>query len=78
VSTAFSLAHLTVLHLPSPEVVRVAARPSPSPEAITLPSGSLGPKTFTGSAELNAMVARVVPAILGLLVDGPRSEVAIL
>jgi hypothetical protein len=35
-------------------------------------------KAFTGWAELNAMVARVAPAILGLLADGPRSEAAIL
>ena len=36
-------------------------------------------KTFTGSAEINAMVARVAPAILELLADGtPRSKAAIL
>jgi hypothetical protein len=35
-------------------------------------------RAFTGSAELNAMVARVAPAILGLLADGvPRPEAAI-
>ena len=33
---------------------------------------------FTGSAELNAMVARVAPAILGLLADDvPRTKAAI-
>jgi hypothetical protein len=36
-------------------------------------------RTFTGSAEINAMVARVAPAILELLADGtPRSKAAIL
>ena len=35
-------------------------------------------RTFTGSAEINAMVARVAPAILELLEDGmPRSKPAI-
>ena len=35
-------------------------------------------KTFTGSAEINAMVARVAPAVLELLADGtPRSKAAI-
>src|SRR5438270_9642689 len=35
-------------------------------------------RTFTGSAEINAMVARVAPAILGLLADGvPRTKAAI-
>ena len=35
-------------------------------------------RTFTGSAEINAMVARVAPAVLGLLADGkPRSKAAI-
>jgi hypothetical protein len=35
-------------------------------------------RTFTGSAEINAMVARVAPAVLGLLADGvPRTEAAI-
>src|SRR5437763_1346349 len=33
---------------------------------------------FTGSAELNAMIARVAPAILELLADGtPRSRAAV-
>jgi hypothetical protein len=33
---------------------------------------------FTGSAELNAMVERVAPAILGLLADGvPRTKAAV-
>ena len=36
------------------------------------------PSAFTGTAELNAMVARVAPAILELLADGlPRSKAAI-
>ena len=36
-------------------------------------------RTFTGSAEINAMVARVAPAVLELLADGtPRSKAAIL
>ena len=32
-------------------------------------------RTFTGSAEINAMVAQVAPAVLGLLADGsvPRT-----
>jgi hypothetical protein len=34
-------------------------------------------KTFTGSAELNAMAARLAPAILELLADAPRSKAAI-
>ena len=35
-------------------------------------------RTFTGSAEINAMVARVAPAVLELLADGtPRSKAAI-
>ena len=35
-------------------------------------------RTFTGSAEINAMVARVAPAVLGLLADGtPRSKAAV-
>src|SRR3954468_7835462 len=35
-------------------------------------------RTFTGSAEINAMVARVAPAVLALLADGtPRSKAAI-
>src|SRR3954454_21857152 len=35
-------------------------------------------RTFTGSAEINAMVARVAPAVLGLLADGtPRTKAAI-
>ncbi len=35
-------------------------------------------RTFTGSAEINAMVARVAPDVLGLLADGmPRSKAAI-
>jgi hypothetical protein len=36
------------------------------------------PREFTGSAELNAMVARVAPDVLELLADGaPRSKPAI-
>jgi hypothetical protein len=36
------------------------------------------PHEFTGSAELNAMVERVAPAILGRLADGvPRRKPAI-
>jgi hypothetical protein len=36
------------------------------------------PHGFTGSAELNAMVERVAPSILGLLADGmPRTKPAI-
>jgi hypothetical protein len=36
------------------------------------------PRVFTGTAELNAMVARVAPAILELLADGaPRTKHAI-
>jgi len=36
------------------------------------------PSAFTGSAEVNAMMARVAPDILGLLADGaPRSAAAI-
>jgi hypothetical protein len=36
------------------------------------------PHAFTGSAEMNAMVDRVAPAILGLLADGePRTKAAI-
>jgi hypothetical protein len=35
-------------------------------------------RTFTGSAEINAMVARVAPAVLELLADGvPRTKAAI-
>jgi hypothetical protein len=35
-------------------------------------------RTLTGSAEINAMVARVAPDVLGLLADGtPRSKAAI-
>jgi hypothetical protein len=35
-------------------------------------------RTFTGSAEINAMVARVAPDVLALLADGtPRSKAAI-
>ena len=35
-------------------------------------------RTFTGSAEINAMVARVAPVVLELLADGtPRSKAAI-
>jgi hypothetical protein len=35
-------------------------------------------RVFTGTAELNAMVARVAPAILELLADGvPRTKAAI-
>jgi hypothetical protein len=38
----------------------------------------LNARTFTGSAGINAMVARVAPAILGLLADGmPRTKAAI-
>ena len=33
---------------------------------------------MTGTAELNAMVARIAPAVLGLLADGrPRTKAAI-
>jgi hypothetical protein len=36
------------------------------------------PYEFTGSAELNAMVERVAPSIIGLLADGvPRTKPAI-
>jgi hypothetical protein len=36
------------------------------------------PSAITGSADVNAMVARVAPAILTLLADGaPRSKAAI-
>ena len=36
------------------------------------------PFAITGTAELNAMIERVAPAILGLLADGvPRSKPAI-
>src|SRR4051812_53420 len=36
------------------------------------------PLAFTGTAELNAMIGRVAPAILGLLADGvPRTKAAI-
>jgi hypothetical protein len=36
------------------------------------------PSAMTGSAEINAMVERVAPAILGLLADGvPRTKPAI-
>ena len=35
-------------------------------------------KTLTGSSDLDAMVARIAPAILGLLADGvPRTKAAI-
>ena len=35
-------------------------------------------RTFTGSAEINAVVARVAPAILLMLADGmPRTKAAI-
>ena len=35
-------------------------------------------RTFTGSAEINAMVARVAPDVLALLADGtPRSKAVI-
>ncbi len=35
-------------------------------------------RMFTGSAEINAMVARVAPAVLELLADGtPRSKAAV-
>ena len=35
-------------------------------------------RIFTGSAEINAMVARVAPAVLELLADGtPRSKAAV-
>jgi hypothetical protein len=37
------------------------------------------PSALTGTAELNAMIERVAPDILGLLADGvPRSEAAII
>ncbi len=36
------------------------------------------PAAFTGSAELNATIERVAPAVLGLLADGvPRTRAAI-
>ena len=36
------------------------------------------PSAFTSTAELNAMVARVAPAILALLADGvPRTKAAV-
>ena len=36
------------------------------------------PSALTGTAELNAMIERVTPAILGLLADGvPRTKAAI-
>jgi hypothetical protein len=42
--------------------------------AISRPS----PHTFTGTAELNATIERVAPAILGLLADGTsRTKAAI-
>ena len=35
-------------------------------------------RTFTGSAEINAMVARIAPDVLALLADGtPRTKAAI-
>src|SRR5690242_16445805 len=35
-------------------------------------------RTFTGSADLDAMVARIAPAVLGLLADGvPRTKATI-
>jgi hypothetical protein len=45
-----------------------------------MPTGTRkpSPHEFTGSAELNAMVERVAPAILELLADGvPRTRAAI-
>ena len=37
------------------------------------------PSTFTGSADVNAMVERIAPDVLGLLADGvPRSKGAII
>ena len=36
------------------------------------------PSTLTGTAELNAMIERIAPDVLGLLADGvPRSKAAI-
>ena len=36
------------------------------------------PSAFTGTAELNAMIERVAPAVLGVLADGtPRTKAAI-
>jgi hypothetical protein len=36
------------------------------------------PASFTGSADVNAMVDRLAPAILGLLADGvPRTKAAV-
>ena len=38
----------------------------------------LKPSALTGTAELNAMIERVAPALLGLLADGaPRTKAAI-
>ena len=64
-------------------------RPSPAPAALPIfrtktephdrtrmPRAK--PSATTGTAELNAMIERVAPAILGLLADGePRSKAAI-
>jgi hypothetical protein len=37
------------------------------------------PSTFSGTAELNAMIERVAPAVLELLADGrPRTKAAII
>jgi hypothetical protein len=36
------------------------------------------PSAFTGTAELNAMIERVAPDVLGLLADGvPRTKAAV-
>src|SRR3954468_14296626 len=57
------------------------SRPGPHPHRRTrMPTSTRSPSHhgFTGSAELNAMVERVAPAILGLLADGvPRRKPAI-
>jgi len=43
-----------------------------------VPTATRKPAAFTGSAELNAMVARVAPDVLGLLADDvPRTKAAI-
>ena len=43
-----------------------------------MPTSTRKPSPFAGSAELNAMIERVAPAILGLLADDvPRTKAAI-
>src|SRR3954447_7716115 len=57
------------------------SRPGSHPRRRTrMPTSTRSPSHhgYTGSAELNAMVERVAPAILGLLADGvPRTRPAI-